>query len=301
MHNYMNYKINSTTKKVNWEYYLNIYRKNRNFNPKNFTDKKIIKFNDYLGKNKLSGAVLSVSGGVDSAVTLVLLKKIFELKNSNLKKIMAINQPIKSSNWALERAKELCDKFDIKLTIVDQSKIFEKIENIVYESTKIFPNKFSSGQMKSYIRTPINYYCSQLLSQEGYPSLVVGTGNMDEDGYLAYFCKAGDGVVDIQLISDLHKSEVFLLGEYLKIPESILNAKPSADLWDGQDDESELGFSYDFIEFFTGFFLNLSEENKKKILENLTDISKNEFINYKKKCTEIHNRNKHKLQGVINL
>ena len=124
---------------------------------------------------------------------------------------------------------------------------------------------------------------------------------MDEDGYLAYFCKAGDGVVDIQLISDLHKSEVFLLGKYLQVPDSILNAKPSADLWDGQEDESELGFSYDFIEFFTGFFLNLSEKNKKKILENLTDISKNEFNNYKKKCTEIHNRNKHKLHGVINL
>ena len=152
----MNYKIN-LNKKVNWEYYLNMYREYKNFDPKDFTKKKILKFNNYLGENKLSGAILSVSGGIDSAVTLALLKKNFELKNSNLKKIMAINQPIKSSNWALERAKELCDKFDIKLTIVDQSKIFEKIENIVYESTKIFPNKFSSGQMKSYMRTPINY------------------------------------------------------------------------------------------------------------------------------------------------
>ena len=60
---------------------------------------------------------------------------------------------------------------------------------------------------------------------------------LDEDGYLCYFCKAGDGVVDVQLIADLHKSEVFTVGKYLEVPEDILVAPPSADLWDGQTDE----------------------------------------------------------------
>jgi hypothetical protein len=53
-------------------------------------------------------------------------------------------------------------------------------------------------------------------------------------GYLLYFCKAGDGTVDLQLIWDLHKSEVFAVGAYLGVPESILVAPPSADLWEGQ-------------------------------------------------------------------
>ena len=86
---------------------------------------------------------------------------------------------------------------------------------------------------------------------------------MDEDGYLAYFCKAGDGVVDVQLISDLHKSEVFTVAKYLGVTESILNALPSADLWDEQEDEKELGFSYDFIEFYTGVYLKWNIKKRR--------------------------------------
>jgi NAD+ synthase (glutamine-hydrolysing) len=54
---------------------------------------------------------------------------------------------------------------------------------------------------------------------------------------LCYFCKAGDGVVDVQLIADLHKSEVFAVGRALNVPQQILSAAPSADLWEGQTDE----------------------------------------------------------------
>ena len=151
------------------------------------------------------------------------------------------------------------------------------------------------------MRTPINYYCAQLLSQMGYPAIVMGTGNMDEDGYLAYFCKAGDGVVDVQLIADLHKSEVFKCAEYLGVPDSIVKAKPSADLWDGQEDEKELGFTYDFIEFYTGWYLKLNDEQKKGFITEISDNSYSEFIQFEARCVSIHNRNKHKISGVINL
>jgi NAD+ synthase (glutamine-hydrolysing) len=43
---------------------------------------------------------------------------------------------------------------------------------------------FASGQLRSYMRTPVGYYVAQLLSQEGLPAIVMGTGNQDEDGYL---------------------------------------------------------------------------------------------------------------------
>ena len=107
--------------------------------------------------------------------------------------------------------------------------------------------KFANGQLKSYMRTPINYYTAQLLSAKGYPAIVLGTGNKDEDLYLCYFCKAGDGVVDVQLISDLHKSEVFQVGRLLGVPHHILEAPPSADLWEGQTDENELGEFFIFL------------------------------------------------------
>ena len=71
--------------------------------------------------------------------------------------------------------------------------------------------------------------------------------------FFFFFFFLGDGVVDIQLIGDLHKSEVFKVGRVVGVPESVLSAPPSADLWDGQTDEEELGFSYDFVELWTTY------------------------------------------------
>ena len=291
--------INNMNEK--WENYLYKYKKIRNFNPEIWIDQKINRFNNYLIDNNLTGVVLSVSGGIDSALTLALLQKTKQLTNSNLKKIWAINQPIHSSDWAEQRSQELCKKLNIELKVIDQTDIYNKLVNIVLESTGVKSNKFSGGQLRSYMRTPVNYYCAQLLTSQGFPSIVMGTGNMDEDGYLAYFCKAGDGVVDVQLISDLHKSEVFKTAKYLNIPESILEAKPSADLWEDQEDEKELGFTYDFIEFYTGVYLKYNDTDKRFFLNSLEMDSRNKFFEYSKKCIEVHNRNKHKLNGVVNL
>jgi len=131
--------------------------------------------------------------------------------------------------------------------------------------------------------------------------VVMGTGNQDEDGYLAYFCKAGDGVVDIQLISDLHKSEVFKVGAELGVPKSILVAPPSADLWPGQTDEDELGFTYDFIELYTGEYLKLDDKGKAAFVASLGADAKQQFVDWSSACVKVHDRNSHKLAGVVNV
>lgn len=286
---------------MNWKNKLDILRKNKNFNPKNWITNKCELFNNYLIKNSLTGVVLSVSGGIDSALTLALLKYTMNLKNSNLKKIYAVNQPIKSSDWAYNRAKELCDKFKITLIKIDQSDIHQTIIDKVKNQINYESNDFSKGQLRSYMRTPINYYLAQTLTEQGYPSFVMGTGNKDEDGYLAYFCKYGDGAVDVQLINDLHKNEVYKVAEYMEVPDSILKAAPSADLWNGQEDEKELGFTYDFIEFYTDYYLKLEDNEKELFYNNLDKDSKKEFDDFSEKCSKIHNKNKHKLIGVINI
>eukprot|EP01094_Clydonella_sp_ATCC50884_P021538 TRINITY_DN4767_c0_g1_i3.p1 TRINITY_DN4767_c0_g1~~TRINITY_DN4767_c0_g1_i3.p1 ORF type:complete len:154 (+),score=54.22 TRINITY_DN4767_c0_g1_i3:584-1045(+) len=150
------------------------------------------------------------------------------------------------------------------------------------------------------MRTPVAYYVAQLAAQDGCPSIVVGTGNFDEDGYLLYFCKAGDGVSDVQLIADIHKSEVIEVGSELKVPESILLAPPSADLWEGQTDEDELGISYSFIQLYTEY-LKRDGTWRANFKDSLSTEAYEEFLEYANIADEVHERNKHKLNFPNNL
>ena len=131
--------------------------------------------------------------------------------------------------------------------------------------------------------------------------MVMGTGNHDEDGYLGYFCKAGDGVVEVQLIADLHKSEVFKVGAVLGVPQSILSSPPSADLWEGQTDEDELGVTYDFVELYTGWFLKQSKEEQASFVEKMDKETLEEWEHLSSICEQVHRRNAHKLTGAVNL
>lgn len=286
---------------MDWKDFLVSYRNQKAFDPELWVHSKCIILDKYLKTHGISGAVVSVSGGVDSAVTLALLKRTMELPNSHLKKVIALSQPIHSSQWALERATEVCDVVGIPLTIIDQTQIHNYMTTLFEKAMGTSGNEFSKGQLKSYLRTPANYFAAQLLKEQGFPAIVMGTGNLDEDGYLAYFCKYGDGAVDVQLIADLHKSQVFLVGAALNVPKSILEAAPSADLWDGQTDEEEMGFSYDFVEYYVGFYLKLSSIKQVLHKDVLTPESREEFERFESLCTTIHKRNAHKIGGVVNL
>lgn len=150
----------------------------------------------------------------------------------------------------------------------------------------------------------------------------MGTGNYDEDGYLRYFCKAGDGTVDVQLIADLHKSEVFAVGRELGVAQrysdffflltlrlmgarlffslSILVAPPTADLWEGQTDEDEMGFSYDFVEIYTTY-IKMSPAEQAKFRSSLDSASQKYLDETGDKAKKIHDRNAHKASWPLNL
>ena len=303
---------------------LDFIREKKGFNTEEWIDNKTNKLNQYMRNSGLSSCVIAVSGGIDSAVTYYLAKHAMMKSDSPIKRILGLMLPIKSTKevWSrafdLENEDSICDNNSDKISILSGicgNELTEIFNDIVYEvhnkvmSWDVQDDKynFAKGQLKSYMRTPINYYAAQLLTAGGYPSIVLGTGNKDEDRYLCYFCKAGDGVVDVQLISDLHKSEVFKVGEKLQVPKSILHAAPTADLWEGQTDESELGFGYDFVELLLSYH-DMNDVNKQKFmddcLENDINCSTNEweyFMTNKAKAELIHNRNKHKLNFPVNL
>eukprot|EP01068_Selenidium_serpulae_P007274 Selendium_serpulae@DN4662_c0_g1_i1.p2 len=274
-------------------------RLRRNFDASSWITKKLSLFNEYMTCHGLKAAVVSVSGGVDSAVTFALTLAASRCENSSIKKVLGLAQPIHSTESIWKRALELGDALKADIKVIDQSDCFDALAAKVESTVEIPGKQFARGQLKSYMRTPTSYFTAQLLSQQGLPCVVMGTGNRDEDGYLKYFCKAGDGVVDIQLLADLHKSEVFKVGSALDVPSSILAAAPSADLWDGQTDEEELGFEYDFIELFTEW-MDLPEEEQRLMKASITGEALEEWDRCAEAAKTIHKRNSHK-DGIVNL
>src|SRR5699024_1481809 len=76
-----------------------------------------------------------------------------------------------------------------------------------------------------------------------------GTDNLSE-WYTGYFTKYGDGGVDLQPIVDYTKSEVYEMAEILGVPRRVIDKKPSADLWEDQTDEEEMGTTYQAIDSY---------------------------------------------------
>lgn len=293
--------------------HLQHYRSLRNFKVDEWLNKKANSLNEYMTKHNLSSCVVGCSGGIDSSVTLGICKYAQSMEGSPIKHVVPVLMPMDVEKESYHRAVELCNKYSVLPMIISIGTVAERIKQdmsirmrtwLVTEDNKKHNDtigNFAFGQLQSYLRTPHLYFVAQIMSEKGFPAIVMGTGNKDEDGFLAYFCKAGDGVVDVQLISDLHKSDVFNVGRFLNLPESILKAQPTADLWDGQTDEDEMGVSYDFVELFTGYFMNLSEPDLIKFRESLSKEALEEFTKNGKICSDIHSRNKHKLNGIVNL
>ena len=274
-------------------------RKKRNFNPKEYIEQKSNLLNEYMNKYGLKACVIAISGGIDSAVVLGIVKKASEQTNSPIKKIVPMLLPILKStgvtnqNEATNRGKELCEKLDLKPYIIDLTSVNNEIKKSLEPVIEIKGEDWAIGQLGPYSRTPILYYTTSLLNQEGFGAIICGTTNKDEGAYLGYVGKASDGMVDVQVISDIHKSEVYQVARELGIPESIIEAIPSGDMYDSRTDETVFGASYDFVELYLNY-LNMEDSEKEKLISSLDEKSKEQFDFYAKNLENLHKYNLHK-------
>ena len=105
---------------------------------------------------------------------------------SPIQRVVGVAQPIHSTASIWRRALELQPAFGGEIITVDQTALHSQLDALVTGAMGVSSKPFASGQLRSYMRTPVGYYVAQLLSQEGLPAIVMGTGNQDEDGYLMY-------------------------------------------------------------------------------------------------------------------
>ena len=177
----------------------------------------------------MSHAVVGLSGGLDSALSCVLAVEALGAEN-----VLAVRMPYKlSSRDSLDHAQLLIDQLGV------QSKTIE-ITDMVEPLFKMHPDisKMRMGNIMARERMIVLFDQSEV-----FKGLVIGTSNKTEI-LLGYSTHYGDSASAMNPIGDLYKTQVRQLSRAMNIPAPIIDKPPSADLWEGQTDEGELGFTY---------------------------------------------------------
>ncbi len=198
---------------------------------------------DYAINAKVKGFVVGVSGGIDSAVTSTLCA---ETGLPTLCVELPIHQAQSQVNRAQEHISQLKERFsNVSDARVNLTSTFEDFKTVVPKVDASPKLDLSLANTRARLRMTTLYYFAGL-----HGLLVAGTGNKVEDFGVGFFTKYGDGGVDLSPIADLVKSEVYALGEFLKVPESIKKAQPTDGLFgDSRTDEDQIGASYDELEW----------------------------------------------------
>ena len=177
----------------------------------------------------LQRAVMGLSGGLDSALTCFLAAEALGPQN-----VLAIRLPYKSSSQdSMDDAQAVIDKTGVQSTTIPISPM---VDPLIGQ----FPDMDSirKGNIMARMRMIVWYDQSAV-----FKGLVIGTGNKTEI-LLGYTTLYGDSGVALVPLGDLYKTQVRQLAAAVGVPEQILQKPPSADLWTGQTDEGELGFTY---------------------------------------------------------
>ena len=214
-----------------------------------------------------SKVVLGISGGVDSAVVAFLLVKSLGKEN-----VTALIMPYDKQDTT--DSEEIVRVLGIEMKKVNIAPMVDAYFSLFPEADKV-----RRGNKMARERMSILYDQSHEIR-----ALVVGTGNRTELD-LGYFTLHGDGACAVAPLASLYKTQVRQLADYLGIPEKITGKAPSAELWEGQTDEDELGASYlemDTVLCYLDQGLDVDEivekGHKRSVVENLLNrIERNRF------------------------
>ncbi|MBT7012725.1 MAG: NAD+ synthase [Planctomycetes bacterium] len=178
-------------------------------------------------------AVLGLSGGIDSALVVELAARALGPEN-----VLAVAMPYRTSNpISLELAQDSALHAGVALEVVDISTMADACIDQAGETDSL-----RRGNIMARARM-ITLYDRSARDN----ALVLGTSNKTEL-LLGYGTIHGDMASALNPVGDLYKSQIVALSRHLGVPKAIIDRPPSADLWSGQTDEEELGFTYDAVD-----------------------------------------------------
>ena len=178
-------------------------------------------------------AVLGLSGGIDSALVAYLTAEAI-----GAERLLCVQMPYRTSSQAsLADAATVVERLGCASEVVEISPMVDAFYGPDSDATSL-----RRGNFMARMRMAVLYDRSVV-----WGGLVVGTGNKTETliGYTTVF---GDSACAFNPIGDLYKSQVRQMAEAVGVPEAIIRKAPSADLWPGQTDETEAGFSYPVLD-----------------------------------------------------
>jgi len=197
--------------------------------------KRFIK--DYVKKTKTKGAVVNLSGGIDSSTTTALTTLAI-----GGDKVLALSLPEEETQNPIDtkHTRMLAEKFGFSLETIDITNLLEAY----YESIPAFDpsDTLSKGNIKARARMICLYYYANRQNR-----IVVGSSDKSET-MMGYFTKWGDIAADISPLMDLYKTQVRQLAAYIGVPAKIITKPSTPQLWPGQLAEQELGIKYETLD-----------------------------------------------------
>jgi NAD+ synthase len=179
-----------------------------------------------------SGAVLGLSGGIDSAVVAGLCAQALGREN-----VLGIIMPIHSISADTHYGEVTGQHWGIEFKMIDLSNAYDELVKVLPQGSDL-----AYANIKPRLRMITAYHHANSLGR-----MVIGTGNRSEL-MAGYYTKYGDGGTDLLPIAGLYKHQVRELAREIGVPEEIIAKPPSAGLWEGQTDEQEMGITYNDLD-----------------------------------------------------
>ena len=189
-----------------------------------------------LSKSGAEGIVYGNSGGKDSALVGILCKAACD---NTVGLIMPCSSR-RNFHLDMEDGLAVAAQYGIETRVTDLTAVREQELSVLGGATEV--SALAAANLAPRLRMMTLYAVAASENR-----LVAGTGNRSE-AYMGYFTKWGDGAYDFNPIGDLTVTEIFAFLTYLKAPQQIIDKAPSAGLFDGQTDETEMGITYRAID-----------------------------------------------------